>query len=244
LAYPISNDHRKIIRVTNIGVMKIIKLRRLRGIVTLGLALFSLAGTGRAADVKELAGAVDAHYNHLRSLEAQFTEVYQGAGAERTETGTLWLKKPGKMRWEYRSPREKLFVSDGRLAWFYVPEDRQARKTAAKKLEDVRSPLAFLLGKTKLEKELRGLSVAVDVTPLEAGNVVLRGVPLAMEDRVSEILLEVTPDHQIARILIQEVDGAATEYRFTNQKEDVAVADGRFEFRPPAGTETVEGLEP
>jgi len=224
--------------------MKIIKLRRLRGIVTLGLALFSLAGTGRAADVKELAGAVDAHYNHLRSLEAQFTEVYQGAGAERTETGTLWLKKPGKMRWEYRSPREKLFVSDGRLAWFYVPEDRQARKTAAKKLEDVRSPLAFLLGKTKLEKELRGLSVAVDVTPLEAGNVVLRGVPLAMEDRVSEILLEVTPDHQIARIVIQEVDGAATEYRFTNQKEDVAVADGRFEFRPPAGTETVEGLEP
>ncbi|HKI26739.1 MAG TPA: outer membrane lipoprotein chaperone LolA [Candidatus Sulfotelmatobacter sp.] len=244
MAYPISNDHRKIIRVTNIGVMKIIKLRRLRGIVTLGLALFSLAGTGRAADVKELAGAVDAHYNHLRSLEAQFTEVYQGAGAERTETGTLWLKKPGKMRWEYRSPREKLFVSDGRLAWFYVPEDRQARKTAAKKLEDVRSPLAFLLGKTKLEKELRGLSVAVDVTPLEAGNVVLRGVPLAMEDRVSEILLEVTPDHQIARIVIQEVDGAATEYRFTNQKEDVAVADGRFEFRPPAGTETVEGLEP
>jgi len=244
LAYPISNDHRKTIRVTNIGVMKIIKLRRLRGIVTLGLALFSLAGTGRAADVKELAGAVDAHYNHLRSLEAQFTEVYQGAGAERTETGTLWLKKPGKMRWEYRSPREKLFVSDGRLAWFYVPEDRQARKTAAKKLEDVRSPLAFLLGKTKLEKELRGLSVAVDVTPLEAGNVVLRGVPLAMEDRVSEILLEVTPDHQIARIVIQEVDGAATEYRFTNQKEDVAVADGRFEFRPPAGTETVEGLEP
>jgi len=244
LAYPISNDHRKTIRVTNIGVMKIIKLRRLRGIVTLGLALFSLAGTGRAADVKELAGAVDAHYNHLRSLEAQFTEVYQGAGAERTETGTLWLKKPGKMRWEYRSPREKLFVSDGRLAWFYVPEDRQARKTAAKKLEDVRSPLAFLLGKTKLEKELRGLSVAADVTPLEAGNVVLRGVPLAMEDRVSEILLEVTPDHQIARIVIQEVDGAATEYRFTNQKEDVAVADGRFEFRPPAGTETVEGLEP
>ncbi len=228
--------------------MKIIRLRRLRGIVILGLALFSLAGAGRAAglkeDVKELAGAVDAHYNHLRSLEAQFTEVYQGAGAERTETGTLWLKKPGKMRWEYRSPREKLFVSDGRLAWFYVPEDRQARKTAAKKLEDVRSPLAFLLGKTKLEKELRGLSVAADVTPLEAGNVVLRGVPLAMEDRVSEILLEVTPDHQIARIVIQEVDGAATEYRFTNQKEDVAVADGRFEFRPPAGTETVEGLEP
>ena len=210
----------------------------------LGLGLFVLAGVCWAGDVRELAAAVDAHYDHLRSLQAEFTEVYRGAGADRTETGTLWLKKPGKMRWEYRSPREKLFVSDGRDAWFYVPDDRQARKTAAKKLEDVRSPLAFLLGKTKLEKELRGLSLAADVTPLAAGNVVLRGIPIAMEDRVSEILLEVTPEHEIARIVIQDVDGAATEYRFSDQKEDVAVGDGRFEFRPPAGTETVEGLEP
>ena len=178
-------------------------------------------------------------------LKAEFTEVYRGSGMERTETGTLWLKKPGKMRWEYRSPREKLFVSDGKDAWFYVPADRQARKTPAKKLEDVRSPLAFLLGKTKLEKELRGLSLAPDVAPLAAGNVVLRGVPQALADRVSEILLEVTPDHRIARIVIQEVDGAATEYRFGDMKEDVAIADGRFDFKPPAGTETVEGgLEP
>lgn len=203
-----------------------------------------LAPQNLAADVKTLAAAVDAHYNHLRSLEAEFTEVYRGSGMDRTESGTLWLKKPGKMRWEYRSPREKLFVSDGRDAWFYVPADRQARKTAAKKLEDVRSPLAFLLGKTKLEKELQGLSLAPDVEPLAAGNVVLRGVPQALADRVSEILLEVTPDHQIVRIVIQEVDGAATEYRFAGMKEDVAIGDGRFSFKPPAGTETVGGLEP
>ena len=201
--------------------------------------------TASAADVKTEAAAVDAHYNHLRSLEAEFTEVYRGSGMERTETGTLWLKKPGKMRWEYRSPREKLFVSDGKDAWFYVPADRQARKTAAKRLEDVRSPLAFLLGKTKLEKELQGLSLAPDVEPLASGNVVLRGVPQALADRVGEILLEITPDHQIVRIVIQEVDGAVTEYRFDGMKEDVAIADGRFEFQPPAGTETVEGgLEP
>jgi len=200
-----------------------------------------IAAGSPAADVKSVAAAVDGHYNHLRTLEAEFTEVYRGAGVERTESGTLWLKKPGKMRWEYRSPREKLFVSDGRDAWFYVPDDRQARKTAAKKLEDVRSPLAFLLGKTKLEKELRGLSLAPDVTPLAAGDVVLRGVPQGLADRIGEIVLEVTPDHQIARIFIQDVDGAATEYRFTGQKEDLAVADGRFAFKPPAGTETVEG---
>jgi outer membrane lipoprotein carrier protein len=147
------------------------------------------------------------------------------------------------MRWEYRSPREKLFVSDGKNAWFYVPEDRQARKTTAKKLDDIRSPLAFLLGKTKLEKELRGLSLAPDAGA-QPGNTVLRGVPRAMEDRVSEILLEVTADRRIVRIVIQEVDGSSTEYRFGEMKEDLAIGDGRFAFTPPAGTETVEGLGP
>ena len=102
-------------------------------------------------------------------------------------------------------------------------------------------PLAFLLGKTKLEKELQGLSLAPDVAPLASGNVVLRGIPQAMADRVNEIVLEITPDHQIARIVIQEVDGSSTEYRFGDMKEDVTIADGKFAFKPPAGTETVEG---
>ncbi len=195
-----------------------------------------------APDVHALAAAVDTHYNHLKSLQAEFTEVYRGSGMERTESGTLWLKKPGKMRWEYRSPAEKLFVSNGEDAWFYVPADRQARRTPAKKLEDVRSPLAFLLGKTKLEKELRALSTAPDVTPMQAGDTMLRGVPEAMADRIGEILLEITPDHQIVRIVIQEVDGSSTEYRFSDQKENVAVADSKFDFLPPPGTETVDGL--
>jgi outer membrane lipoprotein carrier protein len=199
-----------------------------------------------AEDVHAIAAGVDEHYNHLRTLQAEFTETYSGSGMERTESGTVWLakggmKKPGKMRWEYRSPREKLFVSDGRDAWFYVPGDRQVRKTEARKLDDIRSPLAFLLGKSKLEKELRGLSLAPDVAPVTAGDVVLRGVPAALADRVSEILLEVTPEHQIARIVIDEVDGSATEYRFSEQKENVEIPEGRFEFNPPAGVETVEG---
>jgi outer membrane lipoprotein carrier protein len=219
---------------------------RLHVIATaIGLSAALLAAASPATDVKALAAAIDQHYDHLHSLQAQFTEVYRGSGIERTESGILWLKKPGKMRWEYRSPREKLFVSDGRDAWFYVPEDRQARKTAAKKLEDVRSPLAFLLGKTRLEKELQGLSLAPDIEPLQAGDVVLRGVPTALADRVGEIVLEVSPENQIVRIVIQGVDGAATEYRFSDQKEDVSIADGKFGFRPPAGTEVVEGgLEP
>jgi len=200
--------------------------------------------TEPAADVKAVAAAVDAHYDHLRSLETEFTEMYRGSGLDRSESGILWLKKPGKMRWEYRSPKEKLFVSDGRDAWFYVPDDRQARKTAARKLEDIRSPLAFLLGKTKLEKELQGLSLAPDVTPLAPDDVVLRGVPAAYADRISEVVIEIAPDHKIMRIILQEVDGSQTEYRFQDQKEDVAIANERFQFQPPPGTETVDGIGP
>jgi outer membrane lipoprotein carrier protein len=197
-------------------------------------------------DIHALAQSIDDHYNHLRSLQAEFTETYTGSGMERTETGTVWLakgglKKPGKMRWEYRSPKEKLFVSDGRDAWFYVPGDRQVRRTDARKLDDVRSPLAFLLGKSKLEKELQGLSLAPDVAPIEAGNVALRGVPQALADRVSEIVLEVTPDHRIVRIVINDVDGSATEYRFREEKENVEIQAARFEFKPPVGIEIVEG---
>jgi len=216
----------------------------LRNFVVVGLAA-ALSTGSPVPDVHAIAQAVDDRYNHLRSLQTDFTEIYRGAGTERAESGTLWLKKPGKMRWEYRSPREKLFLSDGNDAWFYVPGERQVRRTAVKKLDDLRSPLAFLLGKTKLEKELQGLSLvrdpAPDVAALTAGDVVLSGVPKSLADRVNQVLLEITPEHWISRILIEEVDGSVTEYRFTNQRENVAVPDRQFQFTVPDGVEVIGG---
>jgi len=218
-----------------------LRLPRIIVVFPLWILFTAVASSAPATDVKTLAAAVDEHYNHLHTLQAQFTELYRGSGIERTESGTLWLKKPGKMRWEYRSPREKLFVSDGKDAWFYVPADHQARKTSARKLDDIRSPMAFLLGKTKLEKELEALSLAPDIPPSAPENVVLRGVPRALADSVNEILLEIAPDKRIVRIVIDEVDGSVTEYRLSDQREDGAIADSRFQFKPPAGTETMEG---
>jgi outer membrane lipoprotein carrier protein len=209
----------------------------------LGLACAFFHGpvTARAQDIHQLAHAVDEHYNRLRSLQTDFTEIYRGDGAERSESGTLWLKKPRKMRWEYRSPREKLFVSDGKVVWFYVPAERQVRKTDFRKIDDLRSPIAFLLGKTKLENELQGLSKVVDQAPIDPANILLRGVPKAMADRISEVVLEVTPSSQLARIVLTEVDGASTEFRFASPKENLEVSDHLFQFTPPPGAETVEG---
>jgi outer membrane lipoprotein carrier protein len=191
-------------------------------------------------DVHKVAEEVDRHYNHLHTLEAQFTEIYRGAGISREESGTLWLKRPGRMRWEYRQPREKLFISDGKQAWFYVPGEGQARKTSVKKLEDLRSPLAYLLGKTKLEKEFEGLSLAPDVSPLRPADLVLRGVPKFVQ-QVSQVVFEITPQSQIVRIVVDELDGSTTEYRFENEKENVEIADQEFRFSPPAGVEVIVG---
>ncbi len=205
------------------------------------LLFVAITISAQAEDIHQLARAVDDHYNHLRSLQSDFTEIYRGDGPERVESGTLWLKKPRKMRWEYRSPKEKLFISDGQAVWFYLPAERQLRKTALRKLDDMRSPVAFLLGKTKLENELQGLSKAVDQSPLEAGNTLLRGVPQAMAGQVSEVQLEITPSDQIVRIVLMEADGATTEFRFAGWKENLELSDNRFQFSPPPGVETVEG---
>lgn len=208
--------------------------------LTLLLFLSGLSAAGQSPNTAAVAHAVDRHYNALKTLKCSFTEVYQGPGISRSESGTLWLKKPGRMRWEYRQPREKLFLTNSHTAYFYVPGEQQARKTDIKNLDDIRSPLRYLLGKTKLEKELSGLSIAPDIPPLRAGDTVLRGVPKSMEDRISDVLLEISPAHQIVRIVIHEVDGSSTDFRFSNLEENVPVQDSLFRFTPPPGVETIE----
>jgi len=147
------------------------------------------------------------------------------------------------MRWEYRQPREKLFLADGKHAWFYVPGERQARKAPLKKLDDLRSPLRYLLGKAKLAKEFDDLAIAPDVAPLVPANLMLRGVPHGMADRVASVLLEITPENRIARLVIEEVDGATTEFRFADTAENVVVSDDQFRLSLPADVEVVESAE-
>ncbi len=204
------------------------------------LVLAAVGATVSFADeVQQLAENVDRRYNRLNTLTADFTETFRGAGIQRTESGTLWLKKPGKMRWDYQQPRPKLFVTDGKRAFFYVPGERQARQAPMKKLDDLRSPLRYLLGKTKLQKEFEGLSLA-NTAPVQAGDVVLQGRPKSMADRLNRVLLEVSPDGTIQRIVAEEVDGSTTEFRFSNQKEDVPVSESKFQFHPPEGVEVIQ----
>ena len=204
------------------------------------LSTVCLLAADQQADISvdRVAEGVDRHYNDLNSLRAQFTETYRGAGITRTESGTLWLRRPGKMRWEYTEPKEKVFVSDGKTAYFYVPGERQARKAPIKDLDDLRSPLRYLLGKTKLKKEFANLTARAGDRP---GTVLIRGVPSGFADRVTEMALEVDPQGQIQRILINEADGSQTEFVFSGIQENLAVEDARFRFQPPPGVELIEG---
>jgi outer membrane lipoprotein carrier protein len=214
-----------------------------RAVSTVVLACAVTAQLAAQTDVHAIADKVDQRYNHMQTLEAQFSETYSGAGMTRNESGTLELKKPGRMRWDYDEPRPKMFLTDGATAWFYVPGERQVRRTPVKQIEDLRSPLRYLLGKTKLEKEFVGLTIATDAKPVNPGDIVLRGVPKSLQERVSQTLLEVTPEGLITRIVVEELDGSVTEFRFLQQKENVQIADARFKFVPPAGVEVVQGTE-
>jgi outer membrane lipoprotein carrier protein len=189
--------------------------------------------------------AVDDHYNHLKTLRARYTEHYTGMGLDRTESGTLTLKKPGLMRWSYDSPAGKVFVLDGHFAWFYTPGDAQVSRTPAKQLDDLRSPLRFLLGHTQLAKELDQITT----TPLspvgkEAANFCIAGVPKGMAQRLRRLTLVVTPAGIIQSMKIEETDGATTDFTFTNIQENAPIPPADFTFTPPAGLPVVNAQSP
>ncbi len=182
---------------------------------------------------------VDDHYNHLASLRTYFTEHYSGMGMNKTESGVLVLQKPGKMRWSYDNPVGKVFILDGKYAWFYTPGDTEAQRVPAKQLDDLRSPLRFLLGHTQLQKELDGLAVTSDGTDFR-----ITGVPKGMEQRVKLLTLWVTPSGAIQRMRLEEVGGATTEFTFSKSEENVPVKTSDFVFHAPVGVTVVNGLPP
>jgi outer membrane lipoprotein carrier protein len=189
---------------------------------------------------RELAQRVDRHYNQLRSLKAGFSESYEGLGMRRTESGTLLLLKPGHMKWEYASPAGKLFLLDGKFAWFYARGDSQVQRIPAKRLDDLRSPLRFLLGHTQLEKELGNLALA----PAANGQFTLTGQLKGQERRVSRLTLTVTADGAITGIEIEETDGALTRFTFSGQQPNPPIPAADFRFTPPAGVPVVDALPP
>ena len=212
--------------------------------LSLALCIFDIAlplhtQTPSNLDAHSLAAKVDARYNHLHSLSAAFSEHYTGLGMDRTESGTLLLLKPGRMRWTYDSPSGKLFLLDGRFAWSYTRGDTQAYRCPAKRLDDLRSPLRLLLGHTQLTRELDHLTIA----PAPGGLFTLTGTPPS-QIRIRSVSLTVTPDGQIQALRIEESAGSVTTFTFTSIREDLPTTPAEFTFTPPPGVELADAPPP
>ncbi len=189
---------------------------------------------------QELARRIDDHYNHLQSLRADFSEQYDGLGMHRSESGAMLLRKPGRMRWEYRTPPGKIFVLDGRYAWFYAPGETQVQRIKASELDDLRSPLRFLLGHTKIENELQDLTLAA----APDGQFTLTGKVKGQQQRVAKLAITATSSGVIRGILIVETDGAETRFSFTGEEPNAAIPGSAFHFTAPPGVPVVDALPP
>lgn len=206
------------------------------------MVLGLLAGLAPAQELsaKALAARIDHHYNSLRSLEINFAQQYDGMGMNRREAGTLLLKKPGRMRWTYSQPSGKLFILDGHNGYFYSPGNTTAQRVPIKELNDLRSPLRLLLGHTKLEKELNGLTM----TSSGSGLYKLTGIPRGLEKRVASFRITSNAQGVIQSMQIDETDGVRNTFIFSDERPNAPAPDSDFVFTPPAGVQIVSGMPP
>lgn len=197
--------------------------------------------------------AFEARYRPAHTLQATFLEQYsEGGRLVRREAGTAYFRKPGKMRWEYQAPENNLFLVDGKIAWFYVPEDHTVTRVPAKQSSDARTPLALLAGEVKVSRICSRVSIVVSPSPLEAGNVVLqctlKGTPSDKDAGSSagqQAFFEVsTASGQLSRVIVRDPGGVEIDYRFKNWAFNPPVPESLFRFEPPAGVAIVNGELP
>ena len=193
-------------------------------------------------ELDQVVRRLEARYNRLETLKAQFVQLYRAAERApiREEAGIVYFKRPGRMRWEYTRPEIKLFVSDGKTVYFYVPEDRQVTRMPAAESADLRAPLRFLLGRLHLRRSFGRVEWAKDFAPLDPGNPVLRLLPKGSEERFRELLVEVDQQSRIRRLVVYEGDGSRTEFRLSSEEGNPHLDLGLFRFAVPPGVEVVD----
>ncbi len=179
---------------------------------------------------------VESRYNRAQTLEVRFAETYSGLGrGARTETGVLYLRKPGRMRWEYTQPAGKLFVSDGKQVYLYLPGENRVEKMKLKDTEDMRAPLAFLLGKLNFEKEFQNLQARA-----EGDGSLVTAEPKSDSLPYSKVEFLVSATFEIRKLHIVGQDQSVLDFAFESEKLNPPLANSMFQFQPPAGAQIVE----
>jgi outer membrane lipoprotein carrier protein len=197
-----------------------------------------------AQNAEELARQVQGHYNRLAALKADFRQIYEANSIKQEENGSLWLRRPGLMRWEYHEPEPKLFIADGKDTFFYVPSSKQVtvRRLTGNDLHF--TPFGFLVGYGDLLKDFEIADAGLK--PMNgSSNHVLRLLPRRPMENVSSMILEIddrTP--RIQALVIFEYTGGISRFEFTSVLENLPLESRLFTFRVPKGTEVVRLDEP
>ena len=204
-------------------------------VLLVSLAVLPLAQAN--PDLDSLLKNIEQRYNHAKTLQVQYNETYTVEGrARKSESGTLTLRKPGRMRWDYSAPAGKLFLSDGKKVYLYTPENHRVEESPLKASEDMRAPLAFLLGKLDFSKEFRDFQLKP-----EGGNYVVTA--RAKNDRLpyEKVEMVVTPDYRISKLVVNGQDGSILAFLFDQEKLNLPVNDAMFKFQMPEGARMVPG---
>ena len=189
-----------------------------------------------------VAHALQAKYDRVRDFSADFVHKYQGGVLRQTATerGRLLVKKPGKMRWEYRDPERKLFVSDGHKLYSYIPQDKQVLVSDVPDGDHATTPALFLAGKGNLQRDFTVAYATIDGVP--AGTTVLKLSPRRSAPEYDWLVLAVDPKTLDIRALVTvDSQGGRSTFTFTNLKENLRIADKEFAFSIPRGVDVITG---
>jgi outer membrane lipoprotein carrier protein len=188
----------------------------------------------------EMAQTLQRKYDGVRDFTADFTHAYRGGvlNKQATERGHVVIKKPGKMRWEYTSPEEKLFVSDGVKLYSYIPQDKQVIVSSVP-AEDTTAPALFLSGRGNLTRDYT-VSFVDPPASMPTGTRALKLVPKRAQPEYDWLVLSVDPATLTLRgLLTVDSQGGTSSFTFTNLKENVTPADSLFTFKIPRGVDVV-----
>lgn len=213
----------------------------------LALALMSPAAWAQGAPAQDApAPAIDAvlagiqqFYADAQDLKAQFTQTYTFVIHDKTRVsaGTVFFKKPGKMRWDYKTPVAKLFVSDGETLWVYEPEHNQVFK---RRLADAQLPVAlsFMSGQGKLSETFDG-----EIVPTSKGDAITVALkPKKSEGHYRSLRLEVDPQTFAVRAsTVVDPQGNTNRLVFADVKTNGGLPDAGFQFTPKAGVRIITG---
>ena len=189
----------------------------------------------------ELASALQQKYGTIRDFSAEFTHAYTGGVLRKqvTERGHMLIKKPGKMRWEYSAPDQKLFVSDGVKMYSYLPEDKQVIVSTVPADDEAATPTLFLAGKGNLTRDFTPSLVDVP-NGMPTGSRALKLVPKTKQRDYDWLVLVVDPQTLDLRGLVTtDAQGGVSSFSFTNLKMNTNPSDKEFAFKIPRGVDVV-----